>query len=219
MDIKQKASLFAISSAATLSASKFLVGYKSGSMAVITSGLDSMLDVFMSVMNLIAIRKAAEPADKNHLYGHGKIEDLAAIVQALVIIFAGAVVVYKACANFINNVFINYTFFDAVVMFLSIIFSFFISKRLRRVGEVTGSNSLKVDALHYATDLYSNSAAFAAILVSYYTGVYFFDNLFAVAIGGYIIFQALKILKSATILTLFPMLRNALESRCLVQEY
>lgn len=197
MESKQRASLFAITLAATLATSKFLVGYKSGSMAVISSGLDSMLDIFMSFINFLAIRKASQPADKNHLYGHGKVEDLAAIVQALIIIITGIIIIYKAFVNYLNTIHINYTFWDISVMLVSLLVSYLIAKTLRRVGEMTGSNALKVDAVHYTTDLYSNFAAFLAISVSYFFSLFFIDCLFAIMIGLYIIYQATKIGRDA----------------------
>jgi len=197
MDIKQKASLFAIISASVLTSSKFMVGYKSGSMAVISSGLDSMLDIFMSFINFLAIKKASQPADKNHLYGHGKVEDLAAILQALIIVVTGFVIIYKAFFNYLSKISINYTFWDIGVMLLSLFVSYLISSVLSRIGNKTGSNTLKVDALHYSTDLYSNFAAFLAIVVSYFFSLFFIDSLFAILVGFYIIFQAAKIAKDA----------------------
>lgn len=197
MEPKKRASLFAIILASILSTSKFLVGYKSGSMAVISSGLDSMLDIFMSFINFLAIRKASQPADKNHQYGHSKIEDLAAIVQTLIIITTGLIISYKAFVNYTNNTHINYTFWDISVMLVSLTGSYLIAKVLRHVGEITGSNALKVDAVHYATDLYTNFAAFLAILVSYIFSLFFIDSLFAMVVGLYIIYQATKIGKEA----------------------
>lgn len=197
MDIKQKASLFAITSAGILSSSKFLVGLNSGSMAVISSGLDSTLDIFMSFINYLAIKKSSQPADKNHLYGHSKVEELASVVQALVIIITGVLIIYKSFYNYINSITIKYTFLDMGVMLLSLSFSFVIVKVLKNIGEKTGSNTLKVDALHYATDLYSNFAALIAIIIAYFTGLFIIDNFFAVLIGIFIISQAIKILKEA----------------------
>lgn len=197
MDIKLKASLFAISSATTLSISKFIVGYRSGSLAVVSSGLDSMLDIFMSTINFIAIKKASQPADKNHLYGHGKIEDLAAVVQALVIISTGVFIIYKTFYNYINNVVIRYQLWDMGVMGLSILFSLVVTKTLMYIGNKNNSNTLKVDALHYATDVYSNTAALVAIILAFFSKIYIFDSIFAVIIGGYISYQAVKILKEA----------------------
>jgi len=197
VDIKQKASLFAIISASILALSKFGVGLISGSMAVATSGLDSLLDVFMSGMNLYAIKKSAEPADIDHQYGHGKAADIAAVIQSLVIIFSGIAIFYCVAERLLQKEMISYTFLDIGVMTLSLVASAFISTVLRRIGNKTGSNPLKADALHYTSDLYSNSAAISAIVITHYTGIIYFDYLFAVITGFVIIFSAIKILKSS----------------------
>lgn len=196
MDVKQKASLFAIASAFLLALSKFTVGLFSGSMAVVSSGLDSLLDVIMSGMNLLAIKKAAEPPDQTHHYGHGKVENLAAMVQSLVIIFTGGFILHKAGEKYFLNQKIAYSVYDLGIMLLSLIFSFFIARVLGRVGKKTDSGTLLADALHYTSDLYSNSAAILAIILTYYTGLAYFDLLFSVVIGLIIIVSALKIFKS-----------------------
>lgn len=197
MDIKQKASIFAVSSALILAGSKFSVGHFSGSMAVVSSGLDSLLDVFMSAMNFLAIRKAAQPPDPSHHYGHGKVENLAAIFQSLVILFSGSYIIYLSVVKFFGHQKIHYTVWDLGVMIVSLGFSFIISNRLKKVGAATGSQALKADALHYTSDLYSNSAALLAILLAYVTHQVAFDLGFAVIVGGIIIFSAGSILKNA----------------------
>jgi ferrous-iron efflux pump FieF len=196
MEAKQKASAFATGSALLLSLSKFFVGMLSGSMTVVASGLDSLLDVFMSAMNFLAIRKADQPADQDHPYGHGKAESIAASVQALVIIATGVFIVYEAARKFLLKKAIVYSALDLSVMCLSLAFSFVIALVLKRVGQKTESNALLADALHYTSDLYSNSAAILAIILAYYTRMAFFDTLFAVLTGLIIIFSATKILRS-----------------------
>lgn len=195
MDLKKKASITAIVLASFLSVSKFIIGFASGSMAVLTSGLDSLLDIFMSSINFLAIRKADMPPDRNHLYGHGKVEDLSAILQSVFILISGSVVIYKSVDRFIKNTPINYSYFDLLVMGLSIFVSFFISRFLYKVGKKTNSKALQADALHYSSDLYSNSGVFLSIIVSYITGKTYFDYLIAIVIGGVIFFSAFKILK------------------------
>ncbi|HSO72983.1 MAG TPA: cation diffusion facilitator family transporter [Thermodesulfobacteriota bacterium] len=196
MDIKQKASLFAVASAFVLAASKFSAGLLSGSMAVVSSGLDSLLDVFMSAMNFWAIRKAAQPPDQSHPYGHGKAENLAAVFQSAVIIFTGSWIIYQAGQKYFLATAIHYSPLDLGVMILSLVFSFFISRVLGRVGRKTDSSALRADALQYTSDLYSNSAAILAILVTYYTGRMAFDLFFAAVVGLIILVSALRILKS-----------------------
>ncbi len=195
MDIRQKASLFAIASALLLTASKFSIGLMSGSLAVISSGLDSLLDIFMSGMNYIAIQRAAVPPDREHQYGHAKTENIAATVQSLVIIGTGGMILYAAINKFIHRESIAYSGFDFGVMVLSLLFSAVVSTVLRKAGEKTDSTPLKADALHYASDLYSNSATIAAIIVAYYTGRTFFDLIFSVIIALFIIFSAFRIFR------------------------
>jgi ferrous-iron efflux pump FieF len=195
MDRKQRAALFAMICAFVLALCKFLVGLVSGSMAVISSGLDSLMDVFMSGMNLFAIRKAAEPADREHQYGHGRAEDVAAIVQALVIILTGLYILYQTGRKFLFKESISYSGFDFGVMLLSLAFSLVVSIVLRRTGKRTGSQALLADALHYTSDLYSNSAAMLAIVITYYTAITYFDLIFSVIIGFIVIFSALKIVR------------------------
>ncbi|SPD74892.1 Cation efflux protein [uncultured Desulfobacterium sp.] len=196
MEIRQRTSLFAIVAAFILAGCKFAVGMNSGSMAVVSSGLDSLLDVFMSAMNFLAIGKSIQPPDRTHHYGHGKVENLAAVTQSFVILCTGGIIIFKSAQKFLANEEISYSILDAGVMALSLIFSFVISRRLNRVGKDTDSGALKADALHYASDLYSNSAAITAMILTYYTGMIFFDLLFAGIVGIIIISSARKILKS-----------------------
>ena len=195
MDVKQKASAFAVCTSLALAVAKFAVGLMSGSMTVVSSGLDSLLDVFMSGMNLFAIRKAAQPADDDHQYGHGKAESIAGTIQAVVIVLTGAFIIYKAVKEFLDGERIAYSYWDLWVMCLSLVFSLVISSVLRRTGRRTESDALKADALHYTSDLYSNSAAIAAIVLTYYSGWTFFDHAFAVITGLIIAFSAVKILR------------------------
>ncbi len=197
MDIKQKVALFAAASALVLAAGKVTIGLFSGSMTVVSSGLDSLLDVFMSAMNFYAIGKASEPADDEHRYGHGKAEDLAGVFQSLVIVLSGLFIIGKALQTFLQKGTISYSFFDFFAMCLSLVFSLVISTILLRTGKRTGSAALKADALHYRSDLYSNSGAIAAIALARYTGIILFDLVFAVVAGIIIIVSAVNIFRES----------------------
>jgi ferrous-iron efflux pump FieF len=196
MDIQQRAALFAIIASLTLAAAKFLAGSLSGSMAVLSSGLDSLLDTFMSAMNFFAIGKAAEPADRNHQFGHGKIEDLAATVQSVVIAGTGGFIIFKAVTAFMERQSVRYRLMDVVVMVAALLFSLVISIVLKRIGEKTDSMVLKADALHYTSDLYSNSGALLAMALTYVTGKGYYDFIFAVVVGLIIMGSAFKIVRS-----------------------
>lgn len=195
MDIKQRAASFAVISAFLLASCKFSVGFISGSLAIISSSLDSLLDVFMSAMNFFAITKAGKPADDSHHYGHGKAEDLAAVAQSVVIVLSGLSILYMAVRSYLAEAAITYSSWDFTVMAISLAFSFAIVFTLRRIGARTGSSALLADALHYTSDLYSNSGAILAITLTHLTGRTHFDLVFAVITGCIIIITAIKIAK------------------------
>jgi cation diffusion facilitator family transporter len=150
----------------------------------------------MSGMNFFAIKKAGQPADDSHQYGHGKVEDLAAVAQSVVVVFSGVFIIYKAVESYMNSVTITYSLYDFLVMIISLALSFAIVLLLRRIGKQTGSNALLADALHYTSDLFSNSGAILAIALTHYTGNIYYDLLFAIIIGCIIIFSAVKIARS-----------------------
>jgi cation diffusion facilitator family transporter len=164
-------------------------------MAVITSALDSILDIFMSTINYLAIKKAEMPPDKNHLYGHGKVEDLASIIQSLFILFTGIFIIYKSLEKIFIKAVVLYSNWDISIMILSITVSFFLSKYLNKIGDKTNSNVLKADALHYSSDLYSNTGVLIAIILSQLTGKTYFDFFIAIIVGIMIIYSAFGILK------------------------
>ena len=192
MDIKQKTSLFAVITAFILASSKFSVGFISGSLAIISSSLDSLLDTFMSGMNFFAIKKAGQPADDSHQYGHGKVEDLAAVAQSVVVVFSGVFIIYKAVESYMNSVTITYSLYDFLVMIISLALSFAIVLLLRRIGKQTGSNALLADALHYTSDLFQLRCYSCNRLNPLHRNIYY-DLLFAIIIGCIIIFSAVKI--------------------------
>ncbi len=197
IEIKQRVALFAAASALVLAAGKIATGLFSGSMAVVSSGVDSVLDVFMSIMNFYAIKKASEPADEVHPYGHGKAEDIAGTFQSVVIVLSGVYIIAKSVHAYIDKQPISYAFLDFFIMCLSLVFSFVISTTLVRVGNRTGSNALQADALHYRSDLYSNSGAIVAIILTRYTGITAFDLVFAVIAGIIILVSAFRIFRSS----------------------
>ena len=194
-EIKQRIALIAAASALMLAAGKITIGLFSGSMAVVSSGVDSVLDVFMSAMNFYAIKKASEPADELHKYGHGKAEDIAGTFQSLVIVLSGFYIITKSVHAYIDKQPISYSFLDVLIMCVSLLFSFIISTTLLTIGNRTGSNALKADALHYRSDLYSNSGAIIAIILTSYTAITAFDLIFAVIAGIVILVSAFQIFR------------------------
>lgn len=135
------------------------------------------------------------PPDKNHSYGHGKVEDISAFFESLIILATGIFIIYKAVFRFFREEPIKSANIAIFVMTVSFFWSFIIAYYLRKTGEKTNSPALKADSLHYLSDVYSNGGAILAILLSYYFGYKIFDPLIGIIIGIIVLSSSISIFK------------------------
>jgi cation diffusion facilitator family transporter len=189
--------LFSLGSAVTLACAKFVIGILSGSLGVLSSAFDSLGDIFMSAVNLLSIRKSMDPADRTHPYGHGKVETLATAFQALVIAGTGIWVIVEGIHRLAEKRVPESAEAGIAVMSIAMLASWFISRRIRKVGEETGSTALVADSLHFTTDVYTNAGILASLVVFRFTGWAWLDPGVALLVGAYIIFVAGTLLVSA----------------------
>jgi len=192
---KEEAARFAIVGAACLGALKLTAGILTNSIGLISAAVDSLMDVFISTVNLFSIRYAESPADTVHPYGHGKAENLAGLVQAVVVILIGGWVAVEAIRRMFSGVVPQRLDWGILVMLLSVAVSWFIVRRLHRVAKETDSVVLMADSLHYASDVWTNLGVLVALGLTRLTGIGVFDPLIALGIGGVILFSSGKILK------------------------
>ncbi len=195
MDKKQRASIFAIISVLILALVKFFSGWYTNSIAILSSALDNLQDIFISTLNFFAIRKACMPPDKNHRYGHGKVEDLSAFFESLIILMTGIYVIYKAIIRFYNDEPLRSPELAIFVMIISFFWSLIVAHYLKKVGEKTNSPALKADSLHYLSDVYSNGGVILSIIFSFYFGYKILDPITGIVIGLIIIFSSFSIFK------------------------
>jgi cation diffusion facilitator family transporter len=188
---------FSLGSAATLASAKFVVGVLSGSLGVLSSAFDSLADIFMSAVNLLSIRKSMVPADASHPYGHGKVETLATVFQSAVIAATGGWVVWEGVRRLIERRVPESANQGIVVMAIALAASWYVSRRIRRAGEETGSSALVADSVHFATDVYTNAGILGSLLVFRFTGWAWLDPGVALLVGLYILAAAAKLLLSA----------------------
>ena len=188
---------FSLASAVTLAVAKFVVGIVSGSLGVLSSAFDSLADIFMSGVNLLSIRKSMEPADTSHPYGHGKVETLATLFQGLVIAATGIWVIREGILRLAAKRVPASADAGIAVMVVGVIASWYISGRIRRAGEETGSTALVADSLHFRTDVWSNAGILLSLALYRLTGWAWLDPGVAVAVGIYIAGIAGKLLFEA----------------------
>ena len=194
---KNSAARLSIIVAIFLIALKTTSGWMTGSLSVWASLLDSVLDLFASTLNFIAVRAASRPADEDHTYGHGKAESLTSLFQAIVIGASGIFIVWEAVSRIRERHQTRSEAIGIVSMMVAIAASVWLVRRLRRVARETESLALSSDALHYATDIYINSGVLVALLVTAFTGWSVADPLISLVIALYIISSSFKLARES----------------------
>jgi ferrous-iron efflux pump FieF len=178
-----------------LAISKVIIGFMTGSVAVIASAVDSILDMFVSIFNMIAVRLSESRVDAKFNYGKGKIEGIAALFEGLLIIASAGFIIYTAINKFLHHSVIIKIDLAFYVMILSVIVTFFLVLFLNYVAKRTNSLVIKSDALHYKTDLVSNIAIIGILIAVKLTGYYQIDFIVSIFIALYIFKEALELVR------------------------
>lgn len=195
--LRRNATYASVSVAVTLIVTKLFAFLVTGSVAVLSSLLDSTLDLITSVMTMISVRHAAEPADEAHRYGHGKLESLAAMGQAVFIVGSAIFLFYEALGRFVRPHDIQGGSIGVAVMVLAIVLTLILVAYQKHVVKKTGSVAIDADSLHYSGDLLMNAGVIAALLLTEYFGWPYFDPIFAIGVALILLFGALKIGRSS----------------------
>jgi len=170
-----------------LIALKLIVSWVTGSISVLAQAADSLLDLFAGVITLSAIRIVSRPADARHPYGHGKAEDIAGLVQSILIFVAGGLIIYSAATRIREESSIELAEAGIAVMIVSIVVSILLSRHLLSVSRATGSVALEANARNIAADVYSASAVLAGLAAVRLTGLHIIDPVIAIGVAVYII--------------------------------
>jgi ferrous-iron efflux pump FieF len=187
---KTSAARLSVLAAAFLIVLKTAAGLLTGSISVWASLLDSAMDVFASIINYVAVRAAARPADEDHAYGHGKAESLAGLFQTFVIAISGLYLIWQASIRIVRPHPTKSEWIGTGVMLIAIVVSLALVARLRRVARATESLALRSDAMHYVTDVYTNGGALLALLIVALTGWTIVDPIISILIALYILRSA-----------------------------
>ncbi len=199
---ERRATVVATFTATLLAFIKLVIGIMSGSVAVMASAIDSILDTAISIFNFFAIKKAEEEPDENFQYGKGKVQAIAGVIEGVIITISGFYIIYQAIEKLIFNKETEYLGTSVVVMLISITVTWFLVRYLEKVAKETNNLVVKSDALHYKADLLSNGAVLFAIALVYLTGLDFIDAIVGFAIGAYIIYSAYEIIKEGVLILL-----------------
>jgi len=182
--------------AAILIIVKLIAHWQTGSVSILASLIDSLMDAGASIINLLAVSYALAPPDKEHRFGHGKAESLAGLAQATFIAGSGLFLILESIQRLINPQPIEAIGVGLGVMVFSIIATLILMAIQRHVINKTNSAAIRADSLHYKTDLLTNAAIILALLLSQF-GWLGIDPLFALAIAAYILYSSWEIANEA----------------------
>ncbi|MGP8309108.1 CDF family cation-efflux transporter FieF [Vibrio sp. YIC-376] len=175
---------------------KVMTWWITGSVSLLASLIDSMLDIAASVVNLIVVRYALQPADREHTFGHGKAESLAALAQAMFISGSAVFLILNGVERFFRPQPLHEPELGVYVSLFAMAVTLGLVTFQKHVVRVTGSQAIAADSLHYQTDLYMNAAIMVALGLSYF-GVTQADAVFAIGIGVFILYSAFKMVNEA----------------------
>ncbi|MDQ7061650.1 MAG: cation diffusion facilitator family transporter [Sulfurimonas sp.] len=208
MRLEKKATVISTSVAAVLVVMKMTVGILSGSIAVLASAIDSMLDLIVSLFNYFALHTAEKDPDDQFHYGRSKIEPLAAVIEGVVISFSALFIFYEALVKIAHPRAMERMNESIGVMIVSFIITAFLVAFLNSVAKKTKNMVIKADALHYRTDLFSNGAVLMALVLISYTAEELIDPILGISIAIYMIYSAIPIIKEGILMLLDAALEN-----------
>jgi ferrous-iron efflux pump FieF len=204
--LRRTATYASVAVAALLIAVKFAAWLETGSVALLSSLVDSLLDAAASLVNLVAVRHAMSPADREHRFGHGKAEPLAVLGQSAFITGSAMLLLAEAVRRLIWPAPVANPPAGVAVMVFSIAVTIALVLYQRRVVRRTGSIAITADELHYRSDLVLNISVIVALVLGSALGMPILDPLFGAAIGIWIVYSAARLAR----LSLFQLMDHEL---------
>ncbi len=195
--LKRLAATLSVSLAVALCFLKIFGSIYTGSLAILSSLIDSLADVFASSLSFVAIKFSTRPASLEHRYGYGRAESISALAQAAFIAGSGLFVMYDGITRIINPAPLEQTDFGIVVMAISLIATLALIAFQKYVTKKTASPAIKADSAHYTVDVLTNLSIIISLLVVKFLGINWFDILTAFIISAYLIFNAYKLAAEA----------------------
>jgi cation diffusion facilitator family transporter len=162
---KQSAALTSLVAAIALTAFKIVVGVLTGSLGILAEAAHSGLDLVAAAMTFLAVRISGRPPDRSHLYGHGKVENLSALAETILLLVTCTWIIWEALRRLAHHqVGIEVTFWSFAVMATSIAIDVSRSRVLERAARKYHSQALEADALHFRSDIWSSSVVIVGLL-------------------------------------------------------
>jgi cation diffusion facilitator family transporter len=166
---------------------KFVIGFASGSVSIISEAIHSSMDLIAAVIAFFSVRKSAEPPDAGHSFGHGKFEDISGLIEALLIFVAAILIIIEAITKLLGGesepLPPDLLILGIAVMGVSALMNLYVSNRLMKVAKESESIALESDAWHLRTDVYTSAGVMLGLVLITLTGIAIIDSLVALGVA------------------------------------
>jgi cation diffusion facilitator family transporter len=206
---KSAAAALSIASNSVLIAIKLAAGAVTGSIAILTEAIHSLIDLVASVVAFVSVRKAGEPADAEHPYGHQKVESLAAAIEGMLILVGAGIIIYEATHRLADGADVDMLGIGIAVMGFSVVANLIVSAILSRQARAHESPALEGDAAHLRTDALTSAGVLGGLALVELTGVVAFDSITAIVVAAAIVVAGLRILRRSSAVLVDEVLPDA----------
>jgi cation diffusion facilitator family transporter len=196
--LKQRTALLSIISNSSLILLKVIAGTVTGSVSILTEAVHSSIDLVASIVAFSAVRKAGEPADESHRYGHEKIENLAAAIEGILILVGSAAIVFEAVRRLIGHGKVHTLSVGIGVLAVSAVANVVVSARIARNARLTESPALEADAAHLRTDAWTSSGVLGGLVLVQVTGADWLDPIVALIVACAIVVTGVRLLNRSS---------------------
>jgi cation diffusion facilitator family transporter len=198
MNPKTKVARLSVFSNTLLIIMKVVVGIMSGSVSIISEAIHSSMDLVAAIIAFFAVRVSDTPPDSRHPYGHGKVENISGVIEALLIFVAAIWIIAEAIRKLLGEkIELESILIGSIVMAISAIVNIIVSRRLYKVARETKSVALEADALHLKTDVYTSAGVAIGLLLILITDIKWLDPVVAILVALFIIKESYSLLRRA----------------------
>jgi cation diffusion facilitator family transporter len=198
INTKSGAAALSIVSNSVLIALKLAAGAITGSIAIITEAIHSLIDLVASVIAFVSVRKADEPADEDHPYGHEKVEPLAATIEGLLILVGAGIIIYEATHRLVEGAEVEALGVGIAVMAFSVVANLTVATVLSRQARAHESLALAGDAAHLRTDAATSAGVLLGLGLVEVTGAVAFDSITALLVAVAIVVAGIRIIRRSS---------------------
>jgi cation diffusion facilitator family transporter len=195
---KERAASLSIASNTVLIVLKLVAGAATGSIAIVTEAVHSSIDLLASFVAFFSVRKADEPADESHMYGHEKVENLASALEGVLIMVGAAIIIFESVRRLNHPQDVESLGFGIVAVGVSAVVNLGVSTYLSRQARATDSPALEADAAHLRTDALTSAGVLVALILVAATGSRALDPITALVVATIIVWSGVRIVSRSS---------------------